>query len=112
VNRPTLISNNSVSESHGRSLGDVDDDYTGRPLKTPSTGLRSAPTVYVDDLFAEITALPPRVREQAIRERCADNPETERLIRAMLRTESGTGSMPPRRGADRFRLVHGETLGR
>jgi serine/threonine-protein kinase len=73
---------------------------------TPS---RPPSGVYLDDLFAEITQLPPASRETAVRERCAGDPELERVLRAMLRAET-TGGGGERR--PQARLVSGAVLGR
>jgi hypothetical protein len=66
--------------------------------------------VYLDDLFAEISALPSAAREAAVHERCQGDPEVERMLRAMLRAESSGGGEP--RGRPLVRLVSGATLGR
>jgi serine/threonine protein kinase len=79
-------------------------------VEPASAGGASHPgsTVYLDDLFAEISALPSAARETAVRERCQGDPEVERMLRAMLRAEP---SGEPK-GRPPARLVSGALLGR
>ncbi len=48
----------------------------------------SSSGLYVDEVFAEVSALPPSEREAALAARCAGNPSVELEVRALLRAET------------------------
>ncbi len=51
-------------------------------------------SLYVDELFQELSQLPPEEREVALAERCADDPATEAQLRALLSAETTFGQEP------------------